>query len=137
MGWVNDRLHTYPRFTPKLWDKLRDSIATAVSEFNGSISNAHSDFLEFSDCTAMGPYCRRVEKRLGPSIEVFLDEKTKTLRTSKPDNAVCGYRAKADNTGLEFFLAAPVGPIGITVEEACKIALEDFLFPPSAPVEQL
>jgi hypothetical protein len=130
MGWVKDRLTNYPQFTPKLWDELKDSIGVAVMEFNDSTSNAADNHLEAKDCTSMGKYCRRVSKAYGAvSVEVFLDEATKMLKIA-PDVSICGYRIRPDRAAAEFFKDTPEGPFGIPVEEACRMAIEEFIFKP-------
>ena len=131
MGWVEDRFQNdsdFKTFVPQLWNAMRDSVGVAISEFNAHTSDASSKYLEAKDCASMGSYCRRVSKGAGPnSIEVFLQEKKRLLEV-KSDGImpICGYRIKADRSGAEFFLVPTGDPI--SVDEACQIALEKFIF---------
>ena len=130
MGWVRTKAIHEPRVVPQLWDEMRDSIGNAVAEFNALESNASdasSEHLDAKDCTAMGIYCRRVTKAFGAiSIEVFLQEEDRTLRTSR--SVVCRYRIRSDGSKAEFFLDKPEGSVAISTEEACRLALEEFIF---------
>ena len=135
MGWVEDRFQyesDLKRFIPQLWDEMRDRISVAVAEFNGHTSDAAQNHLEAKDCTSMGTYCRRVTKHFGAvSTEVFLHEKNLTLHAKSHSGAlttVCKYRIRADRTGAEFFLDGHGDSFPIGVDEACKMALESFIF---------
>jgi len=137
MGWVEDEFQErsdYEQFVPQLWNAMRDSIGVAVTEFNKHTSDAATNHLTAGDCTAMGKYCRRVAKRFGSvSVEIFLEEKEKALKTStdpaQPANPICGYRIKADRSGAEFFENRTEGSVGISTEDACRRALKQFIFP--------
>jgi hypothetical protein len=147
MGWVEEKFQyesDLKRFVPQLWDEMRDRIGVAVAEFNGHTSDASEKHLEVKDCTSMGPYCRRVSKRFGAaSIEIFLHDKVRLLKASSlhatptmesgevrsGGKTIGGYRIKADRSGAEFFLEGGDQP-SISVERACQLALEEFVFSP-------
>jgi hypothetical protein len=133
MGWVDDRFQNdadLKKFVPQLWDAMRDSIGVAISEFNAHSEDASKKYLEAKDCTSMGTYCRRVTKGSGPTcIEVFLQEKKRTLALRQDGGThqkVCEYRIKRDRSGAEFFFDGTGNPI--EVDDACRMALEIFIF---------
>lgn len=139
MGWVEDRFRDHLTSTRQIrpfWNELRDSVGRATVDYNQRIGDA--DHLDHTDCMARGPLCTRLHKAgNGATLELFLDEEHRQLKAAPSVGGeirtVCGYRLNADRTGLEFFRAdvrAPDGTIALTVEEACELAIEEFLFNP-------
>ena len=133
MGWVKDQIQeeeNLPKLLPNLWNAMRDSIGAAADDFNDTISDASDEWLEAVDCQSMGRFCRRVTKCSGMlAIEVFLDVKERELKVSErlQEQVVCQYRMATDGTRAEFFTEGPEGPIILTVEQACRMALKDFI----------
>lgn len=123
MGWVAERFQaerTYQTKLPAFWDAMRDAVGHAVEEFN-----KHSDgpTVDRTDCTARSNHCVRLHKASDNStLEIFLDEKSRDLKTSK--GAVCSFGVSADGRELEFRQGGDV----ISVDEACQKAIEGFLF---------
>src|ERR1700676_2240532 len=110
MGWVKDRFSEHSAYAaevPKLWDKMRDSIGEAVTEFNERTSGTPNT-LARTDCMSKSKYCVRIQKALNnSSIEVYLDEGDRSLNVSRQDrapinNKICGYRITEDHKGAEF-----------------------------------
>jgi hypothetical protein len=132
MGWVEEKFQNdsdFKVFVPQLWDAMRDSIGIAISEFNAHSEDVSKKHLEAVDCSSMGSYCRRVTKGYGPSLEIFLQEKKRTLMIKQDGStfkSICGYRIKRDRSGAEFFYE-PTGD-SMDVEVACRAALEIFIF---------
>jgi len=139
MGWVENTFAdevVYINSIAGLWNAMRDSVGVTVHEFTKRTSGSGIP-LTRKDCKARGQYCIRVEKGQQPpsSVEVFLDEQDKTLKVSLPDEPerarlVCGYRLKADRSGLEFFDVVDGTASQLSTEAACEKALRDFLFMP-------
>src|ERR1019366_6062880 len=134
MGWVKDRFsehRAYAAEVPKLWDKVRDNIGEAVSEFN---EQTGPKALGFADCMANGKYCTRIHKAINnSSIEVYLDESDRSLNVSREgrrsSGKICGYRIAEDHKGAEFFVQEPheTALRAITVDEACQKVLAEFI----------
>jgi hypothetical protein len=135
MGWVKERFseqQTYLAEVPKLWDKMRDSIGSAVIEFNEQTAET-GNTLGRADCTAKGKFCVRINKVLdNSSIEIYLDESERSLNTFRgngrsTNKRVCGYRIVQGGKNVEFF-----GEDGneISVDQACEKALAEFIFTP-------
>jgi hypothetical protein len=140
MGWVNDKFDekaTYAAEVPRLWKRMRDSIAEAVSDFNHRTNDAANN-LNHTDCRAKGNYCTRIQKSIdNSSIEIYLDESAQSLNASRGGHTahgkVCGYRISGDRKGAEFFAQDAEGIArAISVEEACKLAIAEFIFPAMA-----
>jgi hypothetical protein len=118
-----------------LWNTIRDSIGAAVLEYNQRVYQTDAQ-LSMSDCTAKSRLCVRLEmKRKNRFIEVFIDENEQALslcyQAAQACIEVCRYRANADRSGVELYVRKPDQTTDITnPEEACKIALYDFLFRP-------
>jgi hypothetical protein len=131
VGWVEqeflDRIAMRDH-APSLWNKMRDAIGCAVTEFNKRVEHAA---FSHTDCTSNGELCRRIEKRSTPSwIEVFLDVKATCLKVQLPPDLiieVCRVKANATTGNPEFWY----NDHAISEEKACELAIRDFLF--SAP----
>lgn len=138
MGWVEERFaaqELIKRQTPLLWQQMRDSIGAAVTEYNTRVAETDHG-LTLTDCSAR-EYCRRIEKKkLQPLryVEVFLDVEGNTLSIfTFPGNTttiVCGYAELQDNSQMRFFMQKGSSNEHLSADEACELALEDFLFNP-------
>src|SRR5258708_203678 len=142
MGWVEDRFQERAIYRLKLgdlWNDLRDSVGTAVQEFNARLFGIITgSAVKLQNCSARGQYCLRLQKSDslgGAIIEIFLeDEALKTsLVNGHPDRVCCFYRVNTDRSGVEFFRNTETGPVVISAEEACQMALDEFLFKPFPP----
>ncbi len=138
MGWVEKKFadqSSYAKGVRRLWDAVRESVDQSIVEFNARVPGALSTL---SDCAAPGKFCLRITKYLdNTALELSLDEVKWTFNKdpigSEP-KAVCGIRVTPDHSGLEFFTDhEPPGDQTLTIEQACKMALEDFLFGPEFP----
>jgi len=110
-------------------------MGSAVIEYNERMSE--TDFRLFrSDCTSKSHLCTRIEmKRKGSFIEIFIDVDEPVLKVYSPAGTesleICRYRVNADRSGLELYVKKPDQTTSmISPEEACKLALHDFLFKP-------
>lgn len=135
MGWVNERIkdEVAYRLLPKFWNAMRDAVGTAAEEFRGHSLIDESEALTWSDCRTKARCCVRVNRR-GNSIEVYLDESDKTLKTFMVSDAttttVCEYRLGKSRADLELFIQDENGSRVLTEDQACEKALEGFLFNP-------
>jgi hypothetical protein len=138
VSWVDDEFKERIAInsgTIALWNAMRDSIGLAVSEYNRRVAETDSQ-LSRSDCSAKSRFCVRVEmKRKDRFIEIFVEENEPVLnvgsQAEQESREICRYRVNADRSGLELYLKKPDQTTStITPEEACKLALHDFLFKP-------
>jgi len=137
MGWVKDRFSehlAYDAEVPKLWNRMRDNIGQAVVEFNEQTAGTPNT-LDHTDCMAKGKYCTRIHKAIdNSSIEVYLDESSRTLNCSREGRMlaekICGYRITEDRKSAEFFEQGQSGTCTISVDEACQKAIAEFIFNP-------
>ena len=139
MGWVKDRFDeqaVYAAEVPRLWNRLRDSIGVAMSEFNERAGGTPNT-LGRTDCRAKSDYCTRILKSIdNSSIEVYLDERSQSLNASRGGHTaagkICGYRITEDRKGAEFFVQEPheTALRAISVDEACQKAIAEFIFTP-------
>lgn len=128
VGWVEqeflDRIAMRDH-APLLWNKMRDAIGCAVTEFNKRVEHAA---FSHTDCTSNGEMCRRIETKGDPSwIEVFLDVKASCLKAQLPPSLiveVCRVRANTRTGHPEFWYEDHA----ISEEKACELAIRDFLF---------
>jgi hypothetical protein len=137
MGWVKDRFDeqaAYATEVPRLWNRMSDSIGVSLREFNERTTGA-SNTLGKTDCRAKGDYCIRILKAIdNSSIEVYLDESSKSLNASRGGHTaagrICGYRITEDRKGAEFFVQDADGIArAVSVDDACKMAIGEFVFP--------
>ncbi|HUA18540.1 MAG TPA: hypothetical protein VMB25_07335 [Bryobacteraceae bacterium] len=136
MGWVEDRFASQTALNqgvPKLWNAIRDCFGKAVLEYNSHVVGTGQELTQ-SDCTSNGRWCKRLEKRTGSSsLEVYLDISVSSLKMFRqPENimkVICIYRLAKDGS-LELFFRALEGDVVRTPEEACRMAMEEFLFDP-------
>jgi hypothetical protein len=139
MGWVKDKFNehlAYAAETPKLWNRVRDSIGEAVVEFNEGTTGT-GNTLDHTDCMAKGKYCTRIHKAIdNSSIEVYLDEDNRSLNILRQglmaSGEICRYRITEDHKGAEFFVKEPheTALRTISVEQACQMAIAEFIFTP-------
>jgi hypothetical protein len=137
MGWVKDRFDeqaVYAVEVPRLWNRMRDSIGVAIREFNERTTGTPNS-LDRTDCRDKGGYCTRILKAVdNSSIEVYLDERSQSLNASRGGHTaagkICGYRITEDRKGAEFFVQDAEGNArALTVDDACEMALSEFIFP--------
>jgi hypothetical protein len=116
-------------------NSLRDSIGSAVAEFDTSIDESG---VSVSDCAARAKPCMRVQKP-GRFIEIFLSPEDRTIRSAVQENGghsaeevvVCHYRLNSDMPKLEFFVGKEIGdPRVVSADQVAQLALEQFLFTP-------
>jgi hypothetical protein len=116
---------------------MRESIGQSVIEYNARVSDATNE-VSVIDCKSQGRFCRRVERKATTtSLEIYLDEAKASLKIFRQPSglseSICGYRPQPDGSAVEFFLAMSDGVIAKTSDEACRMAMEDFLFNPFPP----
>ena len=137
MGWVKDRFDeqaAYATEVPRLWNRMSDSIGVSLREFNERTTGT-SNTLGKTDCRAKSDYCIRILKAIdNSSIEVYLDESSQSLNASRGGHTaagrICGYRITEDRKGAEFFVQDAAGIArAISVDDACKMAIGEFVFP--------
>lgn len=136
MGWVEQEFLNrigLRDHAPELWNKMRDAIGEAVTEYNRRVEGTEY-VLSQTDCTSNGELCRRIEKKLDRSwIEVFLDTGDASLKVQRPPNnisRICQIRTAADGSTPEFWhMDAPA-----SAAKACEMALREFLFNPAPPL---
>lgn len=138
MAWVENRFKdrlVYQVEVPRLWDRFRDGVGEAVFEFNDRTKGTPNT-LDTTNCMARGTPCVRVHKALdNSSVEIFLDVDQRAIMTGSSTgtktNWICGYRiASGDPPDLELFIESDGVSRIITVDEACEVALGDFIFKP-------
>jgi hypothetical protein len=129
MGWVRERIEsevTIAKSIMPLWNTLRDSIGTTVTEYNALTIGSEVNRL---DCQARAVPCIRVQKS-GAFIEIFLSESDGKVKSAVgatcADREICGYRVNGNRTGLEFFEGDNI----LSADDVAQRALEDFLFVP-------
>ncbi len=133
MGWVDDRFKdqlAYQSGVPKLWNKVRDSVGLSVIEFNERTGGT-PNVLDRTDCQSQAKYCIRFHKALdNASLEFFLDEGKRSLKTSRDSSitTICVYRLTGDRSEIELFSESLEQVL--SVEDACRTALHDFIFTP-------
>lgn len=139
MGWVDQAFEdylAYERGTPALWNAMRDSIAQATADFNdrtGGLPGGPKGF-DTTDCRARSKFCFRVINLTDNSqAEVFLDEEARSLMvaegTAEP-RLVCHYRLNSGSKAEFFTTSANDEAVVLSVEDACKLALEKFILNP-------
>jgi hypothetical protein len=134
MGWVKDKIaeqRAEKAMIPSTWDAMRDAIGQAVNEFNALVT---APKVNRKDCESRAEYCVRVEKEGAAPKEIFLSEEDRVIlsaqRSEKPV-IVCRYRLSIDRKSLDLFVEDESGTRKIiTAEQACCLALENYLFKP-------
>jgi hypothetical protein len=142
MGWLRNRLRGHLIEIPKLWDQMRDCIGEAARDLAEATASTSS--LEADACKARGKYCVRIRKTPGGgSVEVYLDESTRSLNVSLDNDPtktrkVCGYRLSPEaDRGAEFFTEDASGmKQSISVDTACELAIGTFILTPFPPVDR-
>jgi hypothetical protein len=134
MGWAEDEFLdnlAYEREIPGLWDRVRESVALAVQEFNARVlGTAHSP-VDLSDCSAE-PLCCRLHKD-NSKLVVRLNEDQRLLTTSSngaPGKTICHFRLAPGRSALELFLKENDVTTPISIDEGCKRAIREFVFTP-------
>lgn len=146
--WIRERFldeEAVVRFTDQLWNDVRDLVGLAVQDFNEFAPKYESlASVTSRDCTSRAN-CIRIERiersvPIPDFIEMFLDEATRTLCTSRkhenqrPNSTICRYGPNGERTGLRFL---SLSGEEWSTNDACKAALGSFFLTDKLPFPKL